>query len=328
MTTKEILVRTSERKAFRNCPQQWWWQYREGLVPKGRPASALWFGTGIHYALAEWYGLGLKRGPQPWRTFAAWVGENTEQMPAGKDAWGETEYEDARTLGVSMLKRYVEHYGKDRDLSTLAIEQPFQVDLTDEDGHYVCTAVGTFDGVCEDYGDTALYLWEHKTAAQISTAFLALDDQAGTYFAVADTVLRSQAILGPREHISGVLYNYLRKAKPDLRDQDEHGRYLNKNGTVSMSQPAPEFHREVIERNPGEVNRQLSRLRDDATWMQAIRDGKMPLTKNTTFRCPQCRFFEMCQLDEKGNERAVRQYKSLMYNQQDPYADHRKSAAE
>jgi hypothetical protein len=40
--TREIMVRTSERKTFRNCSQAWWWQYREGLVPKGRPAGALW----------------------------------------------------------------------------------------------------------------------------------------------------------------------------------------------------------------------------------------------------------------------------------------------
>lgn len=323
------MVRTSERKTFRGCPQAWWWQYREGLVPKGRPAGALWFGTGVHYALAEWYDLGFNRGPRPATTFNKWVGKDmAEEIAAGKNKNGETEYEDARVLGVSMLKGYVEEYGKDEDLETIAVEQPFQVDLKDEDGLYVCTAVGTFDGVLYDHGDNSFYLWEHKTAAAISTAFLALDDQAGTYFAVSDTVLRADGTLGSKERVQGVLYNYLRKGKPDPRPKNDKGHYLNKDGSVSKSQPQKLYHREVIERNAGEVNKQLSRLRDDATLMQMMRDGRAPLIKNTTFRCPSCRFFELCQLDEKGNQRAVKQYKRTAYTVQDPYADHRKSAAE
>lgn len=327
--TDEIMIRTSERKTFRNCPQAWWWQYMEGLTPKGAPASALWFGTGVHYALAEWYAEGFDRGPHPATTFKRWVGKEVrEYVETSRNDFGDREFENARVLGVSMLTRYVDKYGEDEDLETLAIEQPFQVDITDEDGHYVCTAVGTFDGVNHDHTDGQNYLWEHKTASQISTAFLALDDQAGTYFSVADVVLRAQGILGKRDRIHGVLYNYLRKAKPDDRDQDESGRYLNKDGTVSKKQPPPEFHREVIERNQSEVNRQIARLRDDALWMQAMRDGKMPLIKNTSFRCPQCRFFELCQLDEKGNKRAVRTLKEAAYTVTDPWADHRKSAAE
>jgi hypothetical protein len=124
------------------------------------------------------------------------------------------------------------------------------------------------------------------------------------------------------------LYNYLRKAVADIRPTDDKGKYLNRDGSISKSQPAPLFHREVVERNVSEVNRQFSRLRDDALWMQAMRDGSMPITKNTSFRCPQCRFFELCQADEKGNKRGVETIKSTVYTQQDPYSDHRKSAAE
>jgi hypothetical protein len=323
------MVRTSERKAFRTCPQAWWWQYREGLTPKGRPAGALWFGTGVHFALAEWYQPGLRRGVRPATTFNKWVGKETHELiAAGKDKFGETEYEDARVLGVSMLQGYIEKYGKDESLETIAVEQPFQIDILDEDGNYVCTAVGTLDGVTYDNLDGFIYLWEHKTAAQISTAFLSLDDQAGTYFAVSSIVLREQGLLAKDERIAGVLYNYLRKGKPDDRPKDERGHYLNKDGSVSAKQPAPLYHREVIERNAGEVNRQIARLRDDAVHMMAVREGKMPLIKNTNFRCPQCKFFELCQLDEKGNQKAVTAYKRLSFTVQDPYADHRKSASE
>lgn len=324
--TDEVMIRTSERKTFRSCPQKWWYSYREGLSPIGRPATALWFGTAVHESLAEWYKPGLRRGVRPATTFVKWLDANrieNESVSAGKDDRGETVYEDAQTLGVSMLRKYIELYGKDEDKETLAIEQPFQVDITDRDGKYVVTAVGTFDGVYYDNVDGWIYLWEHKTAAAIQTAFLALDDQAGTYYAVATQVLRSEGIIGSREVINGITYNYLRKAKPDLRPRDKAGMFLNKDGSVSKRQPRPEFLREVVERSPSEVNRQLQRLRDDALWMRAVESGRAPLIKNTGRDCPYCPFFDLCVLDEKGNKRGVAALKKAAYTVTDHYADHR-----
>lgn len=314
---------------FRECHQAWWWRYIEWLNPTGKPASHFWFGTAVHYALAEWYKPGTKRGVRPATTFKKWMAsQESELIPAGYNDQGQAEFADALELGVSMLTRYIERYGKDEELETLAIEQPFQIDVIDEAGKYVVTAVGTFDGALFDATDEGIYLWEHKTAATISTAFLALDDQAGTYFSVATQVLRALDLIDPGDSIDGVLYNYLRKAKPDPRPVDDRGMRLNKDGSVSKSQPQPEFHREVIERSPGEVNRQLGRLRDDALLMRAVREGKVPLTKNTTFRCPKCQFFDLCKLDERGDQRAVKAYKRSSFVKSDPYADHRKSAGE
>jgi hypothetical protein len=225
----------------------------------------------------------------------------------------------------------VKHYGKDPELETVAIEQPFQIEIYDgrtKGGSPLAYFAGTFDGVLYDHEDGHYYLWEHKTAASISTAFLQLDSQAGGYFAVADYVLRSLGLLEASEAIEGVLYNYLRKAVPDLRPRNAEGRYLNKNGEVSARQPQAEFHREVVERNPGEVQSQLRRLRDEVTVMNGIRAGKIPLLKNTSWNCPRCPFFDLCVLDEKGNQRAVREYKKSSFIVTDPYADHRKSASE
>jgi hypothetical protein len=323
------MLRTSERKLFRECHQAWWWRYMEWLSPKGRPAPHFWFGTAVHYALAEWYKPGFRRGPRPVTTFKKWMAsQESELIPAGYNDQGQAQFADALELGVSMLTRYVARYGKDDELETLAIEQPFQVDILNGKGEYVVTAVGTFDGALLDHSDDGIYLWEHKTAANIATAFLALDDQAGTYFAVATQVLRALELIEPGDAIDGVLYNYLRKAKPDERPKDPQGFYLNKNGERSKVQPPAEFHREVVERTPGEVNRQLSRIRDDALLMRAVREGKVPLTKNTSYRCPKCPYFDLCVLDEKGDQRAVKAYKRSSFNAVDPYADHRKSASE
>jgi hypothetical protein len=330
MTERIPIIRTSERKLFRQCPQAWWWAYRMGLISKGRPADQLWFGTGIHLALAEWYGKpGFKRGPHPAHTFDAWVGHEVRTIKASSEEWNEEDaYSDAHALGMNMLNRYVDHYGTDPDIEMIAVEQPFEIDI-ELDGEIVATFAGTFDGVHIDHSEDPprVYLWEHKTAAQISTAYLALDDQAGGYFAVADETLHAQGLLTPEQHIAGVQYNFLRKNKLDPRPQDERGMYLNLDGAVSKKQPAAMFEREVIERNPGEVQTQLRRLTNEVQLMNAMRSGEQEIIKNTNWNCPRCPFFEMCQLHEKGG-RAWKDFMRISYTIRDPYGDHRKSAAE
>jgi hypothetical protein len=291
----------------------------------------LWFGTGVHIALAEWYDGGFHRGPLPAETFANWVGDEIEEIPArdyGDD--GEIvreEFIDAKELGVSLLTLYVEAYGKDKSLETLAVEQPFQVEIVDGKGNVIAIFSGTFDGVTLDHSDGRIYLWEHKTAAQVATAYLAMDDQAGGYYSVAEVVLHHQGILEKGEHIEGVLYNFIRKAIPDKRPMNKHGLYLNKDNSVSKQQPKPIFHREVIDRNPREVNRQFNRMRDEVTLMNKMKSGELPVIKNTAWDCPRCPFWTLCVLDEK-NPRAAKEFMELKYRYEDPYKDHRKSAAE
>lgn len=319
------MIRTSERKLFRKCPQAWWWSYVEGLVTKGRLADELWFGTGIHFALAEWYGPGKTRGPHPADTWEEWVGGEVRNIKASKEEWYEDNmYTDAEAMGVSMLERYIDHYGADSHLETIAIEQPFQVEIV-VDGKIIAIYAGTFDGVFWDEKLKKFFLWEHKTAASISTEFLALDDQAGGYFAVASETLSHQGLIPKGQRIAGVRYNYLRKAAPDERPQDENGKYLNMNGSVSKKQPGPYFYREDVTRNAGEVKTQLRRLSDEARWMNAMRNGTAPLIKNTNYQCPRCPFFDLCKLEEKGSK-AYDDFKRLGFSERDPYADHRKSA--
>ena len=329
--TDPPIIRTSERKSFRRCPQQWWWAFRCGLRGKGRAADALWFGTGVHLALAEWYGEGFDRGQEPATTFVHWVGDEIRYIKANYSerdrAWfEEPEYEEAGMLGALMLNAYLRQYGEDDQLEILAIEQPFEVDL-ERDDEIVATFAGTFDGVALDHSDGELYLLEHKTAAAIRTAHLPLDDQAGGYFAAATVVLRHQGIIGPRDNIFGIMYNFLRKARPDERPRNAGGAYLNKNNTVSKRQPPAAFLREPIDRSPREVQRQLQRLTDEVVIMNGMRSGELPITKTTAYDCPYCPFFTMCVLHEKGG-RAWEQYRDLEYTIEDPYRDHRKSAAE
>lgn len=328
------LLTTSEIKSLDRCPQQWWWGYREGLRGKAKPADALWFGTGIHYALAEWYGHGFDRDSvAPARRFRDWVGDEIREikanLPEQRDWFDEPEYVDAGDLGAAMLTGYVEQYGEDPNWEITAIEQAFELELV-RNGNTVAIFAGCVDGAFIDHGDGMHKLLENKTAGSIKTAHLPLDMQAGNYFAAGTTVLRHQGILGPNETLFGVEYNFLRKSTPDTRERGPGGAYLNKDGKPSKRQPPPAFLRETVDRNPREVGSILRRLTDKAVLMDAYRTGREPLTKNITDMCPYCPFFNMCVLHEKGGKRWT-QIRDQQFIQTDPYheqLDKGKSAAE
>jgi hypothetical protein len=334
--TDPPIVRTSERKAWRRCPKAWEWGWVKGLRSGRAPATALWFGSGVHEALANYYDGGFYRGEKPSKFFANWAGDEIRQLEMIRSQSEDgidfeiKEYVDAKELGVSLLDRYIDYYGEDSDKETLAVEQAFQVEIVDGpkgNQRVIAIFVGTFDGVFLDHTDGSIYLWEHKTANRVATAFLRLDDQAGGYYAVANIVLHHQGVLNKNERVEGVLYNYLKKQEEDERAQDERGQYLNLDGKVSKRQPGPTFQRELIDRNKNEVATQIRRLRDEVKIMNGMRDGSLPIIKNTAWDCPRCQFFSPCVLEEK-NPRAAREYIAQNYTEYDPYADHRKSAAE
>ena len=222
-----IHVRNSERGTLDRCPQQWWWAWREGLRPK-ETAKPLWFGTGIHLALAHYYGPGSKRRKDfidVWRAFADEEAEYIRVEIGGLD---EQAWVDARELGEAMLLGYVKHYGNDRDWDVISTEQSFSVRIPylNGEGHFILN--GTFDGVYRDRRTKVIKLMEHKTAASISTGWLPMDNQGGTYWMVAQTVGREQGWLGPKENIREITYNFLRKAMPDERPKDAQGYSTNK----------------------------------------------------------------------------------------------------
>lgn len=331
MSGNQPIIRTSERSSFKRCPQQWWWAYREGLRGKSKPADALWFGIGIHEALAIWYGEAFDRGAEPWKTWDDWVGDEIRFIKANfathdREWFEEPVYEEAASLGASMMRAYIREYGDDINLEVIAIEQPFEVDIVDHD-EVLATFKSRFDGVAIDHESGEIVLLEHKTAGTIRTGHLELDDQAGSYFAVATIVLRNEGVIGPKENISGILYNFLRKSKPDPRPRNERGAYLNKDGSVSKVQPARAFHREIIDRTPREVNQQIRRITDEVVLMNKMRTGELPVTKTVTYMCTFCQFFTMCKLHERGGN-AWKEFRDAQYVVVNPYEDPRKSASE
>jgi hypothetical protein len=368
------MLRTSERKDFKRCQARWWWGWREGLKSRGSDRTPLWFGSGFHLGLAEWYIPGKKRGVHPAETFAKYAKDSIHTIKL-QDATEEAvaEYEDGAVLGEILLNEYVKHYGNDDSWDFIQAEKAFSLDVPwpkEEErraGYEVTEAdlllvyKGTWDGVYRDLADGKIKLLETKTAAQISTSHLTLDDQAGSYWAIAGHSLRAEGLIGPQERIHGITYNFARKGKPDERPKDAEGYACNKPvkadymaalgigpvearkmkleymeeiavkakvtvlGERSKSQPPPLFVRETVWRTQQERTTQLRRIQNEGVQMQLARDGVMPLTKNPTKDCSwDCSFFAMCELQERGGD--WKDYRRIAFKQMDPYADHRKSA--
>jgi hypothetical protein len=287
-------------------------------------------GQGIHEALALWYNEGFDRGPLPAKTWKQWVGDEIRYIKANyadhdREWFEQPLYEEAGELGTAMLNAYIAEYGEDDYLEILAIEQPFELELVRDD-EIIGIFIGIFDGVAINHWDNLMVLLEHKTAGQIKTIHLPLDNQAGSYFAAATIVLRHQGIIGAKDSIDGIMYNFLRKSKPDLRNRNSQGAYLNKNGSVSRRQPARAFLREFIDRNPREVNSQMRRLADEVYIMNKVRSGELPVTKVINDMCTYCPFFTMCVMHERGGS-AWKEYRDAMYTVADQ-SPLRKSAAE
>jgi Zierdtviridae exonuclease len=318
-------LRTSERGAFHRCWQQWWWAFREGLTPKGKQADARWFGVGVHIALAEWYQRGTRRGPHPADTFEEWVGDEIAYVKTwlGSD-YEESAWVDAAELGISMLTGYVDHYGRDDQWEIISIEQPFKVRITRE-GKPVAIFSSRWDGVIRDRRTRKVLLLENKTASQVVTRHLEGDNQALSYLAVANQVLRAKKVLKPGDEIGGIQYNFLRKAMADERPVNEQGYSLNKDGSVSKNQPTPRFVRpDPIMRSQAEMRAQLDRMADEVGIMNQIKAGTLPLTISRTRDCPYCDFWDMCILRECGGD-GWKEIRKASYTVNDPYVDIREN---
>jgi hypothetical protein len=250
----------------------------------------------------------------------------------------ETAWISALELGEAMLNGYFDLYGHDESWDVIATEQTFKRDIRYGPRDKLAYYVGTVDGVYRDLNTDEIWLMEHKTAKAIQTMHLALDDQAGSYYAVATDMLREQGLIKQDEVLNGIMYNFLRKGLPDDRSRNEDGLYLNKNGSISKVQPSPLFHREPVWKSVGEKEGMLRNIRNELTVMDQFRtqelfDGlgnsiegspqgsNLPLYKNPTRDCFwDCSFYRMCQLHEAGED--WEEFAASEFTTKDPYADH------
>lgn len=191
---------------------------------------------------------------------------------------------------------------------------------------HIAELVGTFDMPIRDHSDGHIKIVDHKTAAAYDfvLAYLVKDDQGGTYIAVGTQALRGAGLIGPDEAITGMIFNFARKAKKDVRPQDSMGRFLNKDGSISKRQPAPYFWRDNVERSKENRLRQIRRIADDVEQMQMVRNGLMGIIKSPGKHCSWCDFRDLCDIDEDGGD--TEQFIKDVFKKGDPYHDHRQGA--
>lgn len=322
------MLRNSERHDFKRCVLRWHWRYGEHLVPITLNTGPLIFGSLGHLALAEYYLPGTVRGPHPAET---WDELTTDLVDFVKteskyfDDEIEASWEDARELGRNMLENYVIRYDGDPEWHVLWVEDQFhQLIRHPRKPEPIVNYVGTIDLVIRNLATGQIEYVDHKFMKTIETEHLYIDDQNGGYLAIGTHELRKRGLIGPKEVVRVLVYNFLRKAKHDERPQNEDGLYLNKDGSVSKKQPAKYFHRERIERIGAERNTQIKRIAQEAYWMKAVRAGLLPITKTPTRDCRwDCSFFDLCQIHEQGDQEALEFAKSQMYKAEDPYAEYR-----
>ncbi len=238
MPSSTPIIRTSERRSFKRCPQQWYWSWRCGLKPLDEMSDALWFGTIMHAALAEWYcGPGLKRGPHPAETFARiaaeeirWIKTESRQRQDSVTTFIEEKLVPAEALGVGLMEDYVEWYGPDDSWNVIQPEHSGQLNVFDPEAPSVLMAIYgfTYDLVYRDLMDDSIWLGEHKSAKAIRTDHLPLDDQAGSYWAIAPIELVDAGLISKTDRVQGIMYNFVRKALADDRPRNADGHYCNK----------------------------------------------------------------------------------------------------
>lgn len=372
MTQIELpLLRQSERAAFKRCNWAWYQGYVKNLKPivEGNKTAAE-FGTLIHVALAEYYIPGTKRGPHPAETFARLAKDQVAAVRTTNYTNDEnvSKWEDFQKLGTILMEKYVDHYQGDPHWDVLDPERRFDVVIPDvrykplrsEKGKRgyrpMVTLVGTFDLCYRDLNDGKVKMVDHKTASQLTTHHLTLDEQASTYIAVATTALRHQGLIGPKEAVVGMEYNFVHKVKPYKEplkghyvaalkrftgyDDDDNGKawdkYLVKdlkglcedNDIEVVGEPTdvPLFMRHFVARTFKERQRQIVRISEEARVMGMVRDGTLPLLKTPQRDCNWCTFFDMCEIDESGDEDALNYFVETTMKKHDPYHDHREGA--
>jgi len=250
--TEIPFLRQSERLSFKRCPAAWHWAWNMGLIPAMAPSNARWFGSCLHVALAEHYtpppgANGFTRGRPMLESWAEIMADTFTVIASQKDFGDEQEKEwvDANELGAAMLTGYEKHYGLEPHWEVLSPEQRFKanipynarqnksdVDFWEKmpDGKYITNLVGSLDLPVRNHLTGQVEIIDHKSSGRkVSVDYLSKDDQIGTYIATTAPYLRSIGLMGPKEEVSAVIFNFLKKAfPPDPETVDDKGTIRNK----------------------------------------------------------------------------------------------------
>lgn len=327
----------TERGTFRECRRRWFWEYGLRKAPKA-PQMNLWFGTGIHAALAAYYGAILLGSGSPLDAalgeFEAWY--DAEMLdPQKQDRW--FQFNELYELGIGMLRNYAT-YDREFPLTALgdvvSVEEETQIvpvlDLNREPVPDVYLA-GRIDLTLQRR-DGRFVIVDHKTRTTAQNAqALEIDDQLTGYCYLHWRTTGKVPALA--------IYNVLIKRVPEppkvlkngdlsldirqpttyelyllaLRDRGYSNDNINDNDggkyhailTYLQSPAAWErfFQREITTRNEAEMLSFERRLYYEVMDMLAVRERKeLRYPGPSPFRCGHCPYLQPCKASEDGGD--------------------------
>lgn len=251
-----IPVHTSDRGTFKFCRRKWDWTspLRRNLRSKVELTGVyfpLWFGSGIHYALEQFYNPLLSRDPVEafiyWYTLQ-WKGglvqedelrlsadphptvsreqastllykvRGLEELHPDPDS---DEFEMHRELGIGMMEYYKGYAERNDNFVVLMAEHTFAVPLGFEaidprDGRKKeVYAWGTQDAIIQEQEYGRYGILEHKSAISIDESYfykLEMDEQCTTYLAAGEREAQIHDL--EYKDLDFVLYNALAKKFP------------------------------------------------------------------------------------------------------------------
>lgn len=120
--TRQLLdISVTERGSFRSCRRRWWLEVIENLEPRGEPALALEFGTGLHSGLEVFH---HPHGSlvEALEVMGGWQDDTLEKFDASGDL--EEEIVNHAVLGHGML----EHYEAFDKVSPVKLGRPLAIE--------------------------------------------------------------------------------------------------------------------------------------------------------------------------------------------------------
>lgn len=218
---KAIIIRTSDRIAFKKCRRSWSWSsHLQGNLGPSYLASPLWFGSAIHYALEDYHGY--KQFATAADAFRAYCIATSKQHLRDLPNDAEQLFE----LGTKMMDYYTDGWLSTRKADETFIEDGVpQVEVNFEievplDEHPLLRSYanaqgadcvlyrGTIDRVAiDEYG--RLWVVEYKTAKVAEANHYQTDPQVTTYVWAASHIY-------PGYEIAGVIYMQFVKKQPEL----------------------------------------------------------------------------------------------------------------
>jgi hypothetical protein len=323
-------ISTTERQGFKQCRLAWnFGSYQRQNLEPNRSDDRLWFGTGAHKALDEYYapkntinedgsiplhgdpvGFWIKWTDAEYKRMAEISGMFTEETDS---------FNDMRGLGIAVLTNYVKYAEEFDDFEVVMTEQEFEVPIRNPaTNEVVGLLVGRFDGIARTR-DGRLWLLEHKTSAdKLNPNDTLYDDQTTGYLWAA------QQVFG--QPLEGIYYNVLRKKVPRKPPMLVNGKSLSKAKDIDTTYEVyldtilengldPAQYADILEILKAKGNTFVMRekvIKDSkeiALWGRQLYDEYIDMADNPriypnmTFDCSwMCDFKPLCTATRKGDD--------------------------